>query len=783
MEPIQQSVVAQWNELQLQVIREGGPAPTPTTYQLHLANSAIYDAYAALSPTASGHYSEIETSLENNDANLAEAISYAAFTAMSQLHPERAADFEAFLIDLGYDPANVSTDPDTAAGLGNLAAQNVFAARADDGSNFENDFADTTGFVPVNEADPTSDRAPGGENFDPNQWQPLREPNGTLTDENGIPIFDNNDPSTFNDQQALTPHWGGVDGFALTSGDQFRPPAPPQLGDFSEYVDGLGNVTTGDAAYRAQIGEVLEISANLTDEQKLIAEYWANGPRGETPPGHWFQIAQDLALRDGHGNAQDAEMFFALSTAIFDAGIATWEAKYTYTYIRPYSAIRDLFFDQEIQAWGGPNQGTQTILGQNWLPYQDVTAPTPPFPEFVSGHSTFSAAAARTLAAYLGSDAYYDGTSLSNYDLDGVEGLDLLGEFVTSDLTFENRADGGDPIVLRWETLTEAAQEAGQSRIFGGIHIQDGNLFGLQVGEQVAANAQARWSALFTNGGSDFTTLSDDGALALAGAGNDSVVGGAGDDTIEGGAGDDVLAAGDGNDFVLGDDGADRIGGGLGNDTIDGGAGDDVIGAGRGDDIAAGGDGNDVVSAGAGNDTLGGGAGNDSMSGSFGNDSIDAGDGDDIVGGGTGQDTILGGVGNDQIGGGEGDDDIFGGDGDDFLAGGGRDDIIDGGAGNDTINGGAGNDDMSGGEGADLFVFNEFVAGDFDLITDFEVGIDSFFIRVDDLDNGGNGLQGFVDALGIVDTVAGAQFNVNGNDVLVEAVLAADLTLDSFTFL
>jgi hypothetical protein len=90
---------------------------------------------------------------------------------------------------------------------------------------------------------------------------------------------------------------------------------------------------------------------------------------------------------------------------------------------------------------------------------------------------------------------------------------------------------------------------------------------------------------------------------------------------------------------------------------------------------------------------------------------------------------------------------------------------------------------MSGGEGADLFVFNEFVAGDFDIITDFEVGIDSFFIRVDDLDNGGNGLQGFVDALGIVDTVAGAQFNVNGNDVLVEAVLAADLTLDSFTFL
>ncbi|WP_439570076.1 DUF6851 domain-containing protein [Roseovarius mucosus] len=783
MEPIQQSVVAQWNELQLLVIREGGPAPTPTTYQLHLANAAIYDAYAALAPSASGHYSDIETSLENNDANLAEAISYAAFTVMSQLHPARAADFEAFLVELGYDPANVSTDPDTAAGLGNLAAQNVFAARANDGSNAANGFADTTGFVPVNEADPTSDRAPGGENFDPNQWQPLREPNGTLTDDNGIPIFDNDDPSTFKDQRALTPHWGGVDSFALDSNDQFRPPAPPQLGDFSEYVDGLGNVTTGDQAYRDQVTEVLEISANLTDEQKLIAEYWANGPRGETPPGHWFQIAQDLALRDGHGNAQDAEMFFALSTAIFDAGIATWEAKYTYTYIRPYSAIRDLFFDQEVQAWGGPNQGTQTILGQEWLPYQNVTAPTPPFPEFVSGHSTFSTAAARTLAAYLGSDVYYDGTSVSNYDLDGVAGADLIGEFITSELTFEDRADGGDPIVLRWNTLSEAAQEAGQSRIFGGIHIQDGNLFGLQVGEQVAASAQERWSALFSNGGSSLTTLSDAGELALAGAGNDSVAGGAGDDTIEGGSGDDVLAASAGNDVVFGEAGNDRIGGGLGDDTIDGGAGDDVIGAGQGNDIVEGGDGNDLISGGAGDDTLNGGADNDSISGSFGSDSIDAGAGDDVIGGGAGRDTIEGGAGDDVIGGGEGDDDLFGSDGNDFIAGGGRNDFILGGAGDDTINGGAGNDIMSGGEGADVFVFNEFVAGSFENITDFEAGVDTVFIRVDGLDNGGNGLQGYLDALGIVDTDQGAQFTVNDNGVLFVDVLAADLTLDSFTFL
>ncbi len=556
----QQSIVAQWNEIALETIRAGGAKPTVTTYQLHVASSAIYDAWAAFDSEAYGHYSEIETALANTLANKAEAVSFAAYAALTDLFPDHAASFNDFMSDLGYDPANATTDPNTAAGVGTLAALNVLAARQDDGSGAATDFETVTTYSPVNSAEPGSDHAPGGADFDPNHWQPLRVPTGTVTDENGVPIIDNDDPDSFVDQEALSPHWGSVDSFALQSSDQFRPDAPPQLGDFSAYVDGAGNVTTNDQAYRDQIDEVIEYSANLTTEQKVIAEYWADGPRTESPPGHWNQIAQDIALREGHGIDQDAKMFFALNAALFDAGIATWEAKYTYDFVRPQSAIRDMYYDQTIEAWGGVDQGTQDILGQEWQPYQNVTFVTPPFPEYVSGHSTFSMSAAKTIASFVGSDVFYDGTTLGNYDLDSVAGVDLLGHYETDQLVFESFGDG-PPVVLQWATLTEAAEEAGLSRLYGGIHIQDGNLNGLQVGREVAANAELRWSALFTRGGDDLIETGADGGLTIAGAGNDIVIGNSGDDVVEGGTGNDMLRGSAGDDLLAGQAGNDVLNG------------------------------------------------------------------------------------------------------------------------------------------------------------------------------------------------------------------------------
>lgn len=561
------SLVSEWNELALSAVRDSGASPTPTTWRLHVLHAAIYDAWTAYDADSFGLYVNLERpAAEATEANQAEAISYAAFRILTAMFPAQADRFEAFMAERGYPTGATTTDPTTAAGVGNAAAAAALAARLADGSNAANGFADTTGYVAVNSGDPDAPNAPGGPDFDPNRWEPLRVPTGTLTDGDGIPTYDNDDPSTYVDQVPLTPHWGEVETFAVVDVADELPPPPPQLGDFSPYTDALGNVTTNDQAYRDQVAEVLEISAGLTPEQKLVAEYWADGPRTESPPGHWNQLAQDIAGRDGHGLADDAKMFFALNNALLDAGVVTWATKYEYDGIRPQSAIRNLYFDQDIEAWGGPNQGTQTILGQEWQPYQDVTFVTPPFPEYTSGHSAFSAAAAEVLAAYSGTDAFYDGVSRSRYDLDGNGEPDLLGEYVSSDLGFENY--DGPPITLRWPKLGDAADEAGVSRIFGGIHIASGDLFGREIGHETGTSAFALSQQYFDGAGDDLRMAPAEGA---------KLVGGPGDDVLVGSSADDVLLGGDDVDVLVGGGGNDRLDGGPGPDQLIGGGGEDAF--------------------------------------------------------------------------------------------------------------------------------------------------------------------------------------------------------------
>jgi hypothetical protein len=676
--PAGPSLVAQWDELMLSAIRQSDAKPTETTYHLHLTTAAIYDAWAAFDSHAFGHYSDIvRPEVEHSMANKDIAISFAAYRILTELFPDHQASFEAFMNDLGLDPGNTAVDPTTAAGVGNLAALNVMAARAQDGSNYQNAYADTTGYTPRNAADPAAANAPGGADFDPNSWQPLRVPTGTIVNGDGVPIVDPSDPSSYADQVALTPHWGGVDSFALLSGDQFRPPAPPQLGDFAPYVDGLGNVTTGDQAYRDQTAEVVAYSASLDNRGKVIAEYWADGPRTESPPGHWNQIAQDIALREGHGTDEDAKLFFAVNAALLDAGIATWEAKYHYDFVRPQSAIRNLYYGEGMYSWAGPNQGTQMILGHEWQPYQATTFVTPPFPEFVSGHSTFSMAAARTIASFVGSDSFYDGVSYSNYDLDPMPGVDLIGQYITDELYFE-QFEGNEPVVLQWATLTEAAEEAGLSRLYGGIHVMDGNLRGLDLGDNIATQSEIRWAALFTRAGNDNIRADAEGGLVVAGSGDDTVTGRAGEDFIEGGAGDDRLRGRGGEDTLLG---------GLGEDTLRGNANADLLEGGADADVICGNQGDDVLLGGAGDDTLRGNSGEDALEG------------------------------------GDGDDSLFGGSGGDWLAGGTGNDDLYGRRGNDTMAGGDGRDHLTGGRGADQFVIE---AGDTetDRILDFNPNVD-----------------------------------------------------------
>jgi len=502
-------VVLRWNRVMLEAIEQNPPRPTVVCRQMFIVSSAMYDAWCAydnraLATTWFGDDLRRPAS-ERTVANQKAAVSYAAHRALVSQFPNQKPLFDAVLADLGYAPSN-SLPPTTPDGIGNLCCDSVLAARANDGSNAANNYVDATSatfprlYKPVNVANPESRKAPGGSRFDANRWQPLRIPNGTLLDGNGVPIFDNDDPSTYVDQGCLTPHWGAVTPFALERGDQLRPAPPPQFGSNELYTDGRGRRMTNDEAWHDQVNEILEISAELTDRQKVIAEFWADGPHTWTPPGHWNQIAHGIAIRDGHNLADNVRMFFALNGALLDASIACWESKRAYDLIRPASAIRHIYFDQMIEAWGGPNQGTQTILGQDWQPYQAATFVTPAFQEYVSGHSTFSRASREVLKASSGSDRLYDGQTRLGEDFDGDGVEDLLGQHIAlpGSNTFEDSPSS--TVVLRWPTMLDAAIEAGMSRRFGGIHIQDGDLRARDLGKKVGliafAHAQALWDPI-----------------------------------------------------------------------------------------------------------------------------------------------------------------------------------------------------------------------------------------------------------------------------------------------
>src|SRR5260370_13706366 len=137
-----------------------------------------------------------------------------------------------------------------------------------------------------------------------------------------------------------------------------------------------------------------------------MAEYWKDGPRSELPPGHWCLIAQFVSARDQRGLDDDVLLFFIVSNAVLDAGIAAWDAKRFYNSVRPVTAIHYLYRGQLVRAWGGPCLGTQAILGETWQPYQPATIVTPPFPQYVSGHSTFSAAGGAAAKRFHGSGGY-----------------------------------------------------------------------------------------------------------------------------------------------------------------------------------------------------------------------------------------------------------------------------------------------------------------------------------------------------------------------------------------
>jgi hypothetical protein len=175
-----------------------------------------------------------------------------------------------------------------------------------------------------------------------------------------------------------------------------------------------------------------------------------------------------------------------LSNAIFDAGICSWDNKRAFDSVRPITAIRTLFNGQQVLAWGGPYQGTRLIDGAAWLPYQPSTFPTPPFAEYGSGHSTFSGAGAEILTLFTGSPRF---------------GLSAVVRAGSSKV--EPGLTPAADIVLTWPTFSAAADEAGLSRRYGGIHFEQGDLDARQVGRQLADQAWARALTYFDGSAPD----------------------------------------------------------------------------------------------------------------------------------------------------------------------------------------------------------------------------------------------------------------------------------------
>ena len=438
------NAVLLWDEAALQAVRDTKPGPTVVSRAIAIVHTAMYDAWTAYDPVAvptMAHAPWRRPAGEASDANKSRAVSYAAYRALVDLFPTETSLFDGVMAFQGYDRTDLSTDPVTAAGIGNLAAAAVLAFRHHDGSNQLGDlhpgaYSDYTGYAAVNTPTAVTD---------PNRWQPLN-----VLDSQGRVVT----------QTYTTPHWGLVTPFAVPGGSAMRPPPPARYPSLE---------------YRAQADALIAISANLTDEQKVTAEYFADGPSSEFPPGHWALFAQAVSRRDRHTLDQDVRMFFALGNAVFDAGICVWDAKRLYDSERPGTAIHFLYAGQMIRSWAGPFQGTQMMDGSNWRPYQLATVVTPPFPEYCSGHSAFSAAGAEILRSFTGSD--------------------FFGGFVVIPAGSSSAEPGAVPanaVTLSWPTFSTAADQAGMSRRYGGIHFEQGDLEARALGRRVGALVWAR---------------------------------------------------------------------------------------------------------------------------------------------------------------------------------------------------------------------------------------------------------------------------------------------------
>lgn len=582
------SVARWWNEALLDAIRADFPNPPVHARNLFHLSAVMWDVYWAFAPERNDEVAMMYArpvvpsdllAAGSREAARREAMSHAAYrllTARFALSPgadRSAVGFDWLMDHLGYLPASESA----AALLGREVAEAVLAATLTDGANETGNYEDATGYAAVNE--PLIPAVTGTNMHDPDRWQPLSL--AYSVSQNGLP--QPTGPQTFiGGNAALT------EPFALLrpaprriqpdpgplplldgSGDEEVIAAAVQLIEFSAMLDpedgvqidiSPGAMMNNPLGANTGSGHPINPTTGLAyasnpvrraDFARLLAEYWADGPASETPPGHWNVIFNEASdelpepLRwTGRGEAMsrlewDVRGYLALNGAVHDAAMAAWTVKLQYDSARPISVIRHLAGlgqssdptlpryherglplipdlielttaesiapggrhsslesrrDEEgdlvdrvvVRAWrGAPANPTERaggvgwILAERWMPYQLPTFVSPGFPGYVSGHSTFSRAAAEAITLMTGDAFFPDGLGSTTF----AEGISLKFEYGPS-----------AEVSLQWATYYDAADQAGISRIFGGIHpVYDdlpGRILGSRVGLEAWLKAQ-----------------------------------------------------------------------------------------------------------------------------------------------------------------------------------------------------------------------------------------------------------------------------------------------------
>jgi hypothetical protein len=443
------------------------PRPTVGSRMLAIVVTAMYDAWAGYDDKAVGTRlggKLRRPAAERTLANREKAIAYATYRALLYVFPEDEKWLAEQMRKQGLNPKDVSTDLATPQGVGNTAAAALIAYRRTDGANQHGDEVGSSG-VPYSDWTYYRHVNPENKILDPDCWQPI-----AFNDGKGgkvTPGF-------------LTPHWYRVKSFALDRNDQFRPGPQPKV---------------GSKLLRAEVDEVLSYNANLTPEQKAIVEFMRDGPRSTGQSGHWLRFAQDVSRRDKHGLDQDVKLFFAVGNVAFDAFIACWDAKRFYDSSRPWTLIRHYYAGKRITGWAGPGKGVVTLRAEDWHPYSPMTFITPPFPGYPSGHSTVSAACAKMLELFTGSDRFGEVERRKAGDLTEPGFACEIMQMRHGRILPKGRLTCD--VALKLPTFSATAEMAGLSRIMGGYHIRTDNTEGLKMGRKVAEHTWPKMQAYF----------------------------------------------------------------------------------------------------------------------------------------------------------------------------------------------------------------------------------------------------------------------------------------------